>query len=90
MDGRKDVSLEQAMMVANSFGRLTTLTHHLVFTFVEPSPKQLSKVQNITYALDSCTWVALLAMTLLVSFALYILTHDPAVNAQVQKGRIQR
>ncbi len=72
--GNHDVTMEQALIVANSFGSATRYTYNLVLTYFEFKPIQQSKYLNIMYPLDKYTWSLLLLSLLVVAGSLFYLS----------------
>ncbi len=74
MHGDYDLTMEQALVMANSFGSATRYTYNLDMAFIEFKPIQREKYLNIMYPLDRYTWLFLLMSLLTVTGTLFILS----------------
>ncbi len=72
MYGKADVSLEQFMGLASSFGDISVTTFFDFDIFVELKPKELPKFSNIVRPLDQWTWTCLLIALATVSLVIYV------------------
>ncbi len=68
------MTMEQALIVANSFGSATRYTYNLVLSFFEFKPIQREKYLNIMYPLDKYTWCLLLLSLLTVTGTLFFIS----------------
>ncbi len=55
ISGNYDVTMEQGLIVSNSFGSATRYTYSLELSFMEFKPTQRAKYLNIMYPLDKYT-----------------------------------
>ncbi len=68
------MTMEQALIVANSFGSATRYTYNLILSFMEFKPIQQSKYLNIMYPLDKYTWSLMLVSLLGVATTLFFIS----------------
>ncbi len=71
MKGDADFSIEQPQRVSFFFGTMTNSGYFTEHSFIEPSPKAVSKIWNISYSLDMPTWIAFFATFIGVTLVLY-------------------
>ncbi len=76
MAGVADFSIEQPQRVGIVFGTMTYTAYYAEVSLIEPAPKIISKLWNISYAFDKYTWLAFFITYLCVSSSLFAAAYS--------------